>query len=397
MTGWVVVGAGTAGCVVAARLSEDPSNEVTLLEAGDDRGALAATFLLERARPGAMWAGEYPIGRGLGGTSAVNGGVLSGDVSRLAATELALAGHRRRTRPGRPGAARVGRRRGARPARPTRRAAVSVADCYLESARSRPNLGVRTGVEVDRVLRRGSRAVGVVTVEGERVDADRVVLCGGAIQSPALLLRSGITGGDPGTGLLDHPGRAVDLTLRAGVVDERAPIVIGVALRRGAAEYLSMNCVDGSSTRTAAVLVGVLSAGRRGVVGLDRSGRAAVSFAPLAAEVERALDAAVAVAASLVTSDAFAAIVESWRIAPGHGAYAHATSTSAAGRVVDEHGAVLGCADLFVADASVLSALPASGTYLPVVLEAERLAARGERAIPSGASTARPSTRAGAR
>ena len=120
--------------------------------------------------------------------------------------------------------------------------------------------------------------------------------------------------------------------------------------------------------------MGLLSGGRRGAVGLDPSGRAAVTFAPLAAEVEHSLDAAVAVAASLVTSDAFAAIVESWRIAPGHGAYAHATSTCAAGRVVDEHGAVLGCADLFVADASVLPALPASGTYLPVVLEAERLA-----------------------
>ena len=374
MTGWVVVGGGTAGCVVAARLSEDPSNEVTLLEAGDDRGPLAATFLLERARPGAMWAGEYPIGRGLGGTSAVNGGVLSGDVTLLAATELS-ASPATDAELGPVDRALLGSAADAAPVLLARRAGrpISVADCYLEPARSRPNLGVRTGVEVDRVLRRGRRAVGVVTVDGEHIGADRVVLCGGAIQSPALLLRSGIANGDPGTGLLDHPGRAVDLTLRAGVVDEPAPIVIGAALRRGAAEYLSMNRVGGSSAPAAALLVGLLSGGRRGAVALDPSGRAAVTFAPLAAEVEHALDAAVAVAASLVTSDAFAAIVESWRIAPGHGAYAHATSTCAAGRVVDERGAVLGCADLFVADASVLPALPASGTYLPVVLEAERL------------------------
>ena len=156
-----------------------------------------------------------------------------------------------------------------------------------------------------------------------------MVLCGGAIQSPALLLRSGIANGDPGTGLLDHPGRAVDLTLRAGVVDEPAPIVIGAALRRGTAEYLSMNRVGGSSPLAAAVLVGLLSGGRRGAVALDLSGRAVTTFAPLATDVEHDLDATVAVAASLVTSDAFATIVESWRIAPDHGAYAHATSTSA--------------------------------------------------------------------
>ena len=44
------------------------------------------------------------------------------------------------------------------------------------------------------------------------------------------------------------------------------------------------------------------------------------------------------------------------------------------GTVVDEHGAVGGYENLFVADASVLPLTPPSGTYLPVVLLAERLA-----------------------
>ncbi len=40
MANYVVVGAGSSGCVLAARLSEDPAAEVTLIEAGGPDSAL---------------------------------------------------------------------------------------------------------------------------------------------------------------------------------------------------------------------------------------------------------------------------------------------------------------------------------------------------------------------
>ena len=87
----------------------------------------------------------------------------------------------------------------------------STARGYLDRARGRANLTIRTHALTDRVLFEGTRAVGVVC-NGEEVRARReVILASGAIASPQLLQRSGVGPADLLRGLgvpveLDLPG-----------------------------------------------------------------------------------------------------------------------------------------------------------------------------------------------
>jgi len=72
----------------------------------------------------------------------------------------------------------------------------SVADAYIHPASKRPNLTVRTEAFVTRIVMEGTRAVGVAYTRGGehhvvRAEAE-VVLSGGAINSPQLLMLSGI-------------------------------------------------------------------------------------------------------------------------------------------------------------------------------------------------------------
>jgi choline dehydrogenase len=106
---------------------------------------------------------------------------------------------------------------------------VSTALSYLPLARQRQNLTIWPSTEVARVVLEHGRAVGVEYPrdgQPQQVRGSRVILCAGALQSPTLLLRSGIgparhlaeVGIDctvelsgVGENLMDHQGTAVFL------------------------------------------------------------------------------------------------------------------------------------------------------------------------------------------
>jgi choline dehydrogenase len=72
---------------------------------------------------------------------------------------------------------------------------VTAAGAYLHPVQRRPNLDVHCRAFVNRILFDGTRARGVEIVERGRVrsvDANEVILCGGAINSPQTLQLSGV-------------------------------------------------------------------------------------------------------------------------------------------------------------------------------------------------------------
>ncbi|WP_446667099.1 GMC family oxidoreductase, partial [Flexivirga sp. B27] len=112
---------------------------------------------------------------------------------------------------------------------------VSVNDAYLEPARDLDTLTIRGGALVDRLLFSGSRVVGVQFVVDDSVHrefADTTVLSGGVIQSPAILMRSGIGPERDlralgievlqdlpvGRGMQDHPMALISLPLKREAV-----------------------------------------------------------------------------------------------------------------------------------------------------------------------------------
>lgn len=264
---YVIAGGGSAGCVLAGRLSEDPAVRVCLLEAGGAGDSWvvrtpAAVALMVPTRLN-NWAfetvpqrglggrrGYQPRGRVLGGSSAMNAMVYirghRSDYDRWAALGnrgwsyedvlpyFRRAEHNERIRDpfhgeggplnvadlrtGNPfqerfllAAEQAGHRRnpdfngaeqeGVGVYQVTQKDGErwSAARAYVQPHLGRPNLRVVTGARALRIVLEGRRAAGVEYAAGggRRVARARaeVLVCAGALQSPQLLMLSGIGDG----------------------------------------------------------------------------------------------------------------------------------------------------------------------------------------------------------
>jgi choline dehydrogenase-like flavoprotein len=398
----VVIGGGTAGCTVVSHLAAQTTRDIVLVEPGamvrtDENprfyDALEANGVT-RERDVVIAQGRcgtYREARALGGGSAINGMLLTGEeplhlrgLTRMATTAdcgmmgqvLLHAGgefsrlwwNRGRWNPGR------------------------AVNHLIEEGRIRMVSG-----EVEVLSFQQDQVASVVTSDSE-IATSHVVLCAGAIATPALLLRSGC--GDKnstiGVGLQNHPCISVPFDLGESTA-ARFDASVMYRFATMCSDEISMFAFERASTndeQLGVVTVALMTPQSRGAVTM-RNGECSVDFNVLDVESDRqSLTEGVEALVAMLGEGELPGGVHIAEASPQHfslhkfaessadtraellqahvDVLSHATSSCA--QSVDERGAVLGFGGVTVADASVLPRTPNCTPAAPVTIEALRIA-----------------------
>jgi choline dehydrogenase-like flavoprotein len=387
----IVVGAGTAGCTLVSYLANNTDHPILVVEPGgygndDDPQFLnfSDTDLLDATHV------EYVQARAMGGGSAVNGMLLTGDEPEL------LRGLTRMARPSDVGI--VGHELLALGGRLSR--------LWWNGGRWNPARAVHHLIEERRVSHISGTVTkilhdnGVVTgvsCDGKPINAKTVVLCAGAIASPGLLLASGLheMNSSIGEGLQNHPTVSAQFAVNANQSARFDAAVVrewttknGGLMLNVAYERVAKNLSEFGS-----LSVSLMNPMSRGRVELSNGEVPIVDFRYLEAHedlvniVEGVRDLLKLLHSGNFSSDPLSISIEGQRLVDVMNwddaelgswlqqsvkGVSHASSSCA--QAVEPTGRLRGVENCWVADASVLPRVPTETPAAPVTMEALRIA-----------------------
>ncbi len=244
-----------------------------------------------------------------------------------------------------------------------------------------PDVLLTSNTRLDRVLRAEGGVVGVATAAGEMLEASRVVVCAGAIETPRLLWRSGIAHPAIGRNLVDHPSLA--FTVPGSFSTRRATRLALMSSTSQHANDLLVTTYD----RKELVLLTLLRAKSSGWLTADMIHLNQLSHpydrAALRSGVRQlALILPQATGPEGTSLDQISRFsdddLDRWMLHHEDGTY-HVAGTcrmgvSAQDNVVDPNGQVFGFNGFYIADASVFPSLPLATPQATVMAVADAIA-----------------------